>query len=200
MELVNITDITDKILLDIRYYSGYNFVGERIDGYHKPLALLTREALDALIKANEDLMAKGFCLKIYDAYRPVKSVNHFVRWARDIEDIRMKDIFYPDIDKNKLFELGYIADKSSHSRGSTVDVTMFDLKNGKDADMGSLFDFFGEISHPSYRRITIDQYNNRKMLQYFMVKNGFEPLDTEWWHFTLKNEPYPDTYFDYDVE
>ena len=200
MELFNVSDYIENIILDIRYYSAYNFVGERIDGYKKPLALLTLEAIKALNNANNDLLSKGYMLKIYDAYRPLKSVRHFVRWAKDINDTRNKDIFYPDVDKSDLFRLGYIADKSSHSRGSSVDVTLFDLKTGKEADMGSPFDYFGEISSPSYRKLTIDQYNNRKLLQYFMKKNGFEPLDTEWWHFTLRDEPYPDTYFNYDVE
>ena len=145
MELLNVSDYIQNIILDIRYYSAYNFVGERIDGYKKPVALLTLEAIKALNNANNDLMSKGYILKIYDAYRPSKSVNHFIRWAKDINDIKNKEIFYPDIDKRDLFSLGYIADKSSHSRGSSVDVTLFDLRSGKEVDMGSPFDYFGHI-------------------------------------------------------
>ena len=199
-KFVNISDYIDNIILEIRYYSTYNFVGKRIDGYKYPVALLTKEAAESIKIVNEKLNKKGYCLKVYDAYRPSKSVDHFVRWAKDIDDIKMKDIFYPNVDKSKLFELGYIAKRSSHSRGSSVDVTLVDMKSGKELDMGSPFDYFSEMSHPSCKNISVEQYNNRKMLNYFMTSNGFIALDTEWWHYTLADEPYPDTYFDFDVE
>lgn len=199
-KFVNISDYIENIILEMRYYSTYNFVGERIDGYKYPIAYLTKEAADHLKMASEKLNKKGYCLKIYDAYRPQKSVDHFVRWAKDIDNTKMKEIFYPNIDKTKLFELGFIDMKSSHSRGSAIDVTLVDMQTGKELDMGSPFDYFGEISHPTCRNITIEQYNNRKLLNYFMTSNGFEVLDTEWWHYTLKDEPYPDIYFNFDIE
>ena len=136
---------------------------------------------------------------MFDAYRPATAVKHFVLWGIEDTDIRMKQYFYPDLEKQELFIKGYIAKQSSHSRGSTVDLTLLDMASGKEVDMGSPFDFFGEISHPDYRGITDEQYQNRMELRNCMIRNGFEPIDCEWWHFTLKDEPYPDTYFDFPV-
>ncbi len=186
-------------ILEIRYYSTYNFVGDRIDGYEEPLAFLTVEAADALKEASDELAEKGYRLKIYDAYRPQMAVNDFVEWAKDEEDTRMKEYFYPELDKDVLFPQGYIAEHSGHSRGSTVDLTLFDMKTEKEVDMGGTFDYFGESSHPDYTGITKKQYENRMLLRDVMVKHGFVPVDTEWWHFTLENEPYPDTYFTFPV-
>ena len=186
-------------LLDIRYYTTYNFVGARIDGYEAPVAVLTREAADALKFVRDDMKAQGLRLVIYDAYRPQRAVDHFARWAEDIADTRMKAVFYPDVDKADLFEKGFIARRSGHSRGSTVDLTLLDEATGKLLDMGGPFDFFGELSHPDYAGVTAQQHENRMLLQSAMVKRGFKPLSTEWWHFTLKDEPYPDTYFDFPV-
>ena len=138
-------------------------------------------------------------LKVFDAYRPAGAVKHFVLWGIEDTDIRMKPYFYPDLVKQELFMKGYIAAKSSHSRGSTVDLTLLDMKTGKEVDMGSPFDYFSEVSHPDYRGITGEQYNNRMLLRNAMIRNGFEPIDCEWWHFTLKNEPFPDTYFEFPV-
>lgn len=196
---VLLSDFIPQIVQEIRYHSTFNFVGERIDGYEEPCALLTIEAARALKNVSNEMMVQGYRLKIYDAYRPVSAVNQFKLWGIEDQDIRMKPYFYPDIEKQDLFKKGYIATKSSHSRGSTVDLTLLDMKSGKEIDMGSPFDLFSEKSHPDYRGITDEQYENRMILQNVMVRNGFLPLDCEWWHFTLKDEPYPDTYFEFPV-
>ena len=194
-----ITDVVPDAILEIRYYSTYNFVGERIDGYMAPVAIMTVKAANALKEVSDELAEKGYRLKIYDAYRPQRAVNHFIRWAENVEDVRMKPYFYPDVPKSELFERQYIMARSGHSRGSTVDLTLLDMKTGKDLDMGGVFDWFGELSHPDYENITAEQKANRLILREAMLKHGFAPLDSEWWHFTLKNEPYPDTYFDFPI-
>ena len=186
------------IIQEIRYYSTYNFVGEKIDGYEMPCALMTREAAEALKKVSDDVMKMGYRLKIYDAYRPQMGVDHFMSWAES-NDTSMKKYFYPKIAKDRIIPEGYVARKSGHSRGSTVDLTLFDMKTGKELDMGGTFDYFGELSHPDYKKITKKQFNNRMILRDVMIKHGFKPLATEWWHFTLKDEPYPDTYFTFPV-
>ena len=194
-DFVLLSDVVPDAILEIRYYSTYNFVGERIDGYEEPIAVLTEEAADALREVSDDLMEQGYRLKIYDAYRPTEAVENFVDWAKDTGDTRMKEYFYPELDKSVLFRQGYIGRRSGHSRGSTVDLTLFDMDTEKEVDMGGTFDYFGEISHPDYRGITQEQYDNRMILREAMTAHGFKPLATEWWHFTLRNEPYPDTYF-----
>ena len=141
----------------------------------------------------------GYRLKVFDAYRPAAAVKNFVLWGLEDTDIRMKPFFYPDLDKEELFMRGYIASRSSHSRGSTVDLTLFDMRTGKELDMGSPFDYFSEVSHPDYTGITKEQYDNRMLLRNAMLRNGFEPFDCEWWHFTLRDEPFPDTYFEFPV-
>lgn len=196
---VSVGRLIPDVILEIRYYTTFNFIGDRIDGYEQPVALLTREAAARLKEVSCDLAGKGYRLKIYDAYRPQKSVDHFMRWAKDTADTRMKAYFYPDLDKSVLIPQGYIAEHSGHSRGSTVDLTLFDMKAQKDADMGSPFDFFGEISHPDYRQVTPEQYENRMLLRESMLRRGFRPLAEEWWHFILENEPYPDTFFTFPV-
>lgn len=204
---VLLTDVVPDAILEIRYYSTYNFIGDRIDGYEEPVALLTRQAADSLKVVSDELKARGYRLKIYDAYRPQRAVDHFVRWAKDVDDTRMKEYFYPELDKNELFPLNFIAEKSSHTRGSTVDLTLFDMKTGKEVDMGCTFDYFGTASHPDllpgqqageYGTITQEQYNNRMILREAMLSHGFLPYDCEWWHFTLADEPFPDTYFTFD--
>lgn len=197
---VNITDVVPDVILEIRYYSTYNFVGARIDGYEQPTALLTKRAADSLKAVSDDVMRMGYRLKIYDAYRPQTAVDHFVRWAADIPDTLMKSYFYPDLDKSVLFEQRYIMAKSGHTRGSTVDLTLFDMSTQKEVDMGGTFDWFGEESHPDYLDITEEQYNNRMILQAAMLRHGFKILDSEWWHFTLKDEPFSDTYFNFPVK
>ena len=196
---VLLNDIVPDAILEIRYYSTYNFVGERIDGYEEPLAFLTKQAALALKEVSDELVSKGYRLKIFDAYRPQKAVDHFVRWAKDANDIKMKQYFYPELEKDVLFPLGYILERSGHSRGSTVDLTLFDMNLEKEVDMGGTFDYFGELSHPDYKNITDEQYANRMLLREVMLKHGFNPLEEEWWHFTLDNEPYPDTYFTFPV-
>ena len=187
------------IVQEIRYYTTYNFIGDRIDGYEEPCALLTREAARALKAVASEMIVQGYRLKIFDAYRPACAVRHFVLWGIEDQDIRMKPYFYPDLQKHELFAKGYVAKQSSHSRGSTVDLTLLDMSTGKELDMGSPFDLFSPISHPDCRDITEEQYENRMCLQRAMVRGGFIPMDCEWWHFTLKNEPYPDTYFEFPV-
>ena len=192
-------DYVPAILQEIRYYSTFNFIGDRIDGYEEPCALLTKEAARALKSVSGEMLVQGYRLKIFDAYRPACAVKHFVLWGIEDQDVRMKPWFYPELDKNALFAEGYIAKRSSHSRGSTVDLTLLDMKTGQELDMGSPFDLFSEVSHPDYRGVSQEQYENRMLLQEAMVRGGFVPLDCEWWHFTLANEPYPDTYFEFPV-
>lgn len=209
---VVITDVVPDAILEIRYFGTYNFVGSRIDGYEQPTALLTREAADSLRAVSDDVKRMGYRLKIYDAYRPQKAVDHFVRWAEDVTDTLMKPYFYPELDKHVLFPQGYIAEKSGHTRGSTVDLTLFDMATEKELDMGGTFDFFGQQSHPDFggnpatqqyvptEGITAEQFANRMTLRQAMMRHGFKPLDEEWWHFTLRNEPFPDTYFTFPVK
>ena len=197
---VVLADYVPHIIQEIRYYSSYNIIGERIDGYEEPCALLTIEAARALKSVSNELIVQGYRLKVFDAYRPACAVKHFVLWGIEDQDIRMKPYFYPDLEKQELFAKGYIAKQSSHSRGSAVDLTLLDMETGKEVDMGSPFDLFSVVSHPDNREmITEEQYQNRMILQRAMMRNGFEPIDVEWWHFRLKNEPYPETYFEFPV-
>ena len=211
-QFVNLAEAVPDVILEIRYYSTYNFVGARVDGYDEPVALLTRQAADSLRAVSDDLVKQGYRLKIYDAYRPQCAVDHFVRWAADVNDTLMKSYFYPDVPRDKLFKLGYIAEKSGHTRGSTVDLTLFDMATEKELDMGGTFDWFGLESHPDYggdpdtgvykgnAQITAEQFHNRMILREAMMRHGFKPIGEEWWHFTLKNEPFPDTYFTFPVK
>ena len=196
---VLLSDHIPGIIQEIRYFTTYNFVGERVDGYEEPIALLTIEAARCLKEVSNTANVMGYRLKVFDAYRPVRAVKHFVMWGLEDLDQRMKPFFYPDLDKRELFNRGYIATQSTHSRGSTVDLTLLNMETGKELDMGSPFDFFGPVSHPDYEKITKEQFDNRMILRNLMLENGFEPIDCEWWHFTLKNEPYPETYFDFPV-
>ena len=212
---VMITDAVPDAILEIRYHTTYNFVGARIDGYQEPVALLTREAATALKKASDMLKEQGYRIKVFDAYRPQCAVSNFVRWAEAVNDTLMKPYFYPELKKNVLIP-EYIASKSGHSRGSTIDLTIFDMRTGKEVDMGGTFDWFGIESHPDFcgnpdtgkytggvspagRYITPEQFANRMILRRAMLASGFKPLDSEWWHFTLKGEPYPNTYFTFPV-
>ena len=196
---VLLADYVPHIVQEIRYYATYNFIGERIDGYEEPCALLTIEAARALKGAANELFVQGYRLKVFDAYRPVSAVRQFILWGIEDQDIRMKLYFYPDLEKQELFSRGYIAKQSSHSRGSAIDLTLLDMRTGKEVDMGSPFDLFSEASHPDYAGVTKEQYENRMLLQRTMMRNGFLPLACEWWHFVLKDEPYPDTYFTFPV-
>ena len=211
-QFVNLAEAVPDAILEIRYYSTYNFVGARVDGYEEPVALLTRQAADSLRAVSDDLLKQGYRLKIYDAYRPQCAVDHFMRWAADVNDTLMKPYFYPDVPRDKLFKLGYIMEKSGHTRGSTVDLTLFDMATEKEVDMGGTFDWFGRESHPDYggnpktgkytgnANITAEQFHNRMILREAMLRHGFKALDEEWWHFTLENEPFPDTYFTFPVK
>ena len=196
---VLLADFIPAIVQEIRYYTTYNLVGERIDGYEAPVALLSVEAARALRNVSNRANVMGYRLKIFDAYRPVCAVKHFVLWGIEDLDQKTKPFFYPDLEKQELFKRGYIAAQSSHSRGSTVDLTLLDMSTGMELDMGSPFDYFSEISHPDNKDITEQQYENRMILRNLMLQNGFLPIDCEWWHFTLKDEPYPDTYFEFPV-
>ena len=185
---------------DIRYYGDYNFVGKRIDGYKAPLAIMSLKGATALKKVSDELDKKGYLLIIYDAYRPQKGVDHFIRWSKDEKDIKMKKEFYPLLDKRNLFKLGFISTKSGHTRGSTVDLSLVHKSTGKVVDMGGDFDFFGEVSNHGTKLITKQQTGNRNLLKNTMVKYGFKPYSKEWWHYSLNNEPYPKQYFNFNVE
>lgn len=197
---VVLTDVIPDAILEMRYYSTFNFVGERIDSYEAPIAYLTKEAANALLMASNDLIKQGYRIKIYDAYRSQIAVEHFKRWAQDINSISMKKYFYPDKEKAELFAIGYVAAKSSHSRGSAVDLTVVDMVTGRELDMGCGFDYFGSISHSDRTDgLTEEQISNRLILRKAMTDNGFKPHPKEWWHFTLIDEPYPNTYFDFPI-
>ena len=196
---VYVRDIIPSITEDIRYAGNHNFIGRPVDGYAAPRAVLTVEAAMALSAAAKAFTAKGYTLLVYDGYRPQRAVNHFMRWAEDIADIAAKAEFYPDLDKAELFERGYIARRSGHSRGSTVDLTLLDSA-GQPLDMGGEFDWFSPISGHDYADLTDEQKANRLLLKTGMMEAGFLPYSEEWWHYRLKDEPYPDTYFDFVIE
>lgn len=193
-----ISTVIDDAAYDIRYYSRNNFTGKKINGYKAPRAYLTKEALTALAKAATNLRKQGYRLLIWDAYRPQKAVDNFVAWINDPNDPGDKS-FFPKLNKTDLIAKHYIATKSGHTRGSTVDLTII-KRNGSSVDMGGPFDFFSEVSHTKYDKLTNKQKRNRQILRNAMLNAGFKGIYSEWWHFTLKNEPYKDTYFDFDVE
>lgn len=194
---VFVQDAVPDAAFDIRYFGTDNFVGTRVDGYEAPQAILSVEAAVALKAVSRDLREKGYKLKVFDAYRPERAVQHFVRWAQDLNDTRMKAQFYPDVDKSMLFKEGYIASRSGHSRGSVVDLTLVELKS--ELDMGSPYDLFGKASHHGASGITSAQAANRAILRKAMEARGFKHLKEEWWHYRLKDEPYPETFFDFPV-
>ena len=191
--------VADGLIVDMRYLGTNNFVGERVDGYERARCLLSAPAADALAAVQRSLAARGLGLKVFDCYRPQRAVNHFMRWAENVGDIRTKAAFYPEVDKRDLFKDGYISERSGHSRGSTADLTLVRRADGRELDMGSPFDFFSPRSWPSDRRVSAEAQNNRALLAEAMTAGGFRPYDKEWWHFTLVNEPYPDSYFDFPV-
>ena len=197
---VYVSEVIPDVLLDIRYYSAYNFVGARVEGYLAPVAILTFEAAQALKGVSEELRTQGYLLKIYDAYRPQKAVDHFVRWAEALSDTIYRRAFYPDLDKSVLFDLGYISERSGHSRGSVVDLTIVEIATGKEVDMGAPFDFFGSVSGHGTPLITAEQTANREVLKNAMIHHGFSPYSKEWWHYNFSGEPFPNTYFDFDVK
>lgn len=197
-DFAEISTAIDDAAFDIRYYSPNNFTGNKIDGYKAPRAYMTKKALAALVNAAEDLRRQGYRLLIWDSYRPQKAVDNFVKWINDPNDQGDKT-FYPKLQKSDLIAGVYVASKSGHTRGSTIDLTII-KKDGNFVDMGGTFDLFSEISHPDYPQLTDEQRKNRQILHDAMIKAGFEGLPSEWWHFTLKDEPYKDTYFNFDVE
>ena len=186
--------------MEIRYDTLYNFIGDKVRGYEEPVALVTKETAFALREVQKEIAPFGYTIKAFDAYRPQMAVDHFVEWARNLNDVRMKNYFYPEENKANLLAHGYIASRSGHSRGSTVDLTLYDLRNQCDVDMGGTFDYFGYRSHPDYPNITEQQKKNRQLLRSVMLKHGFRGIDTEWWHYTLNNEPYPNQYFNFTVK
>lgn len=197
---VYVNDVIPDLNVELRYYTSNNFVGGVIDGYQSNKLILTKQTALALKQVQEELQDQNLCLKIYDGYRPQRAVNHFIDWAQNLNDTINKDVFYPDVTKKNLFVEAYIADRSGHSKGSTVDLTIIDANTGKPLDMGSVYDFFGEESWVSYEGITDTQKVNRQLLQKVMLKYGFKNYPKEWWHFTLKNEPFPKTYFDFLIK
>ena len=221
---VDIQKVIPEVIIDIRYYGPHNFVGEKVDGYMAPKCMLTRQAAESLANVQKELAPFSLSLKIYDCYRPQRAVDHFVRWAKEIDNTKTKKEFYPTVDKANLFRDGYIDSKSGHSRGSTVDLTLVPLPLPKQPDyiqgqklyecylpaekrfgdnsidMGTGFDCFHELSHTANQNIGHQQKINRLILKALMEKHGFKNYDLEWWHYTLKNEPYPDTYFDFVIE
>ena len=198
-DFVDIEVEIPNLEVDVRYFSSDNFVGSPIDGYRAARIILSRPATNALTLVQNELRDSGLGLKVFDAYRPQVAVDHFVRWAQDLSATEMKQKYYPAVDKANLFRDGYIAERSGHSRGSTVDLTLIELDSGQELDMGTTWDFFDPRSWPSSEAVNKTQYENRMMLRQVMLKNGFLPYSEEWWHFTLVDEPFPDTYFAFEI-
>src|SRR5215213_4658638 len=196
---VDAARIAPGLLIEARYAGAHNFVGRPIEGYDKPICYLTKPAAAALAQVVADLEPRGLTIKVFDCYRPERAVAHFARWARNLGDVKMKSEFYPQVDKSTLFRDGYIAARSGHSRGSTADLTLARRSDGKELDMGTPFDFFSPRSWPSDNSIGAEAQANRALLAQAMQKRGFRPYDKEWWHFTLRHEPYPETYFNFPV-
>ena len=196
---VLLSDEVPDVIQEIRYFSTYNFLGRRVAGYLQPCALMTREAARALRAASDEFVARGFRVKVYDAYRPQRAVDDFVAWGRDLGDQAMKGVFYPEVDKARLFELGFIARRSAHSRGSCLDMTLVCASTGRELDMGSPFDLFGPASRADYAGLSPECLASRALLREVMAAHGFAPYSEEWWHFTLEGEPYPDVAFDFPV-
>jgi D-alanyl-D-alanine dipeptidase len=193
-DFVDVTTLAPSIIVEARYFTEHNFIGAKIDGYKTNKCYLAKPAAEKLAAVQRELQAQNLSLRVYDCYRPQKAVNHFVRWAKDLQDTKMKSEFYPEVAKENLFQDGYIAEKSGHSRGSTLDLTIDGL------DMGSPYDFFDPLSHTANPKITGEAMKNRLKLKSVMEKHGFANYDQEWWHYTLKNEPHKSQYFDFDVE
>lgn len=197
---VYVKDVIPDLNVELRYFSTHNFVGDTITGYNANKLVLTKPAAEALKKVQNDLQQQNLCLLVYDAYRPQPAVNHFMSWAKDLNDTIKKQEFYPKVKKRNLFNEGYIASRSGHSRGSTLDLTIIDGNTGEPLDMGSPFDFFGKTSWTAHPDLTEEQKQNRKLLLAAMKKHNFRNYPKEWWHFTLRWEPFPKTYFDFEIE
>jgi len=197
---VYVESVIPDLNVELRYFSENNFVGDTIDGYNANRLILTKQTAEKLKLVQDELQQQNLCLKVYDGYRPQRAVNHFIRWARALNDTINKSIFYPEVKKKNLFKAGYIASRSGHSRGSTVDLTIMNGETGEPLDMGSPFDFFGEASWVAHENLTDEQKKNRQLLQTVMLKHNFRNYPKEWWHFTLRWEPFPKTYVDFEVE
>jgi D-alanyl-D-alanine dipeptidase len=198
-DFVDASIVVPRLVVEMRYAGPNNFVGVPIDGYDKPVCLLTQPAAAALAQVARDLEPRGLVLKVFDCYRPVRAVAHFVRWARNTSDIARKSEFYPHVDKRNLFREGYIASRSGHSRGSTVDLTLARSVDGKELDMGTPYDFFSPRSWPSNKQVSTEAQANRALLAQAMQRRGFTAYNKEWWHFTLRHEPFPASAFDFPV-
>ncbi|MFJ4921837.1 M15 family metallopeptidase [Streptomyces sp. NPDC088725] len=222
-EFVALRTVAPTIIQEMRYITPHDFMGEPVDGYQQPLCIVTRPTALALRRAQATLLRQGYSLKVYDCYRPQRAVDHFVRWAKDLQDEVMKPEFYPRVDKSRLFEDGYIAEKSGHSRGSTVDLTIVKLPAlptppyvpgqrlapcygpkserfpDNSVDMGTGFDCFDTLAHTDDPRIQGVQRANRQFLKKTLADVGFTNLPEEWWHFTYTPETFPDSYFDFPV-
>ena len=197
---VYVESIIPSIKVDLKYFSFENFIGKPIDGYNKDIAILSEAATLALKKVQDELETYNLSILIYDAYRPQRAVNNFVRWAKDLNDTINKHQYYPNVSKKDLFKYEYIASRSGHSKGSTLDITIVDNSTCQSIDMGTPYDFFGKESWVENTNLTAQQLANRMLLQTIMRKHGFRHYPQEWWHFTLKGEPFPDTYFDFIIE
>ena len=197
---VDAATIVPGLVVEMRYAGAHNFVGRPINGYEAPRCLLTRAAADALAAVARDLEPRGLVIKAFDCYRPTRAVANFVRWARDARDTAAKAEFYPNVDKRYLFADGYISSRSGHSRGATIDMTLAQKADGRELDMGTPFDFFSPKSWPADLSVGAQARANRVLLADAMRRRGFRPYDREWWHFTLRHEPFPDTYFDFVVK
>lgn len=195
-----VKDAIPDIEVDLRYFGDHNFLGRRVVGYEKPVLIFSTQATQALIKVQAELKSQGLGLKVFDAYRPQRAVNDFIQWAAVLEDTIAKREFYPDLNKKDLFKLGYVAKRSGHSRGSTIDLTIINLSTKEELDMGGNFDFFGPVSHQDAKDISNTQMENRLKLKKVMMKYGFRPYHEEWWHFTLNNEPFPKQYFNFLIQ
>lgn len=196
----DISEEISDIVLEVRYASNDNFMGRVVNGYSVPKVVLTKKALKALKNAQAEFIRLGYCIKVFDAYRPQRAVDDFMQWINVENDTVMKQKYYPQFDKKNLIPQGYIAEKSGHSRGSTLDLSLIYLdkeNKGQEVDMGGSWDFFGERSHYDYPEISLEQKENRALLQKIMIKHGFLPYAKEWWHFTLAEEPFPNKYFDF---
>lgn len=196
-----------RIICQMMYYTDDNFIGSKVAGYNKPVCIATNRLLAALSRVQDDLdlLNKNFVLKVFDAYRPQTAVNHFERWSHDVNDIKTKAKYYPNLTKRELFAQGYILTRSTHSRGGAIDLTIVqadpnDPEQHTELEMGTIFDFFGDESHTDYPDLSPTARANRQMLRLVMEKNGFKNYPQEWWHYNVVNEEFPDTYFDFPIE
>lgn len=198
--LVDIKTVAPSIVVDMRYFGSDNFVGRPIDGYLAPKCLLTEAAANALGRAQEEFAAFGLSIKVFDCYRPQPAVDHFMRWTKDANDISKKAEFYPDIQKSRLVPDGYIAEKSGHSRASTVDLTLVNTASGRALDMGTPWDFFDPLSNTENDGVNALARQNRLLLRSVLSNHGFSNYWAEWWHFTLRDEPLTDDYLSFSIE